>query len=393
MYAVDENEVHETSPAGNLMIVGAEGLKFTDTESTVTEGLVVSSGFRAFSFHMVPELLPTININLTATIGDYNSDTITVSNGPSVITITPTGVSGVIRENSSFTMDFEFTATHVDDLTVKIDVFDVSADLVSCQKQSVKSTNLAATSFIAAITDVVDGIISIPVSKTDATVFDSVANYAYTCEFTARAYVKGNKAVSVPIHVIFDGDIVKTVDLTIPAIKRQLVSGTKVSGTVDRDSLYTPAEVTAILRIISTVLQTVDPTFDMLRFYQISQSLMSITVLDVSSSADTSLVFSTTVTGISTTVIDSLADDAKTALETLGFVAQVSAESVTLEADCVDGCVETDCGVCVDSRTCADESDCLTSQCNNGKCGGNSAASASAVICAIIVAIVSMMLY
>jgi hypothetical protein len=131
----------------------------------------------------------------------------------------------------------------------------------------------------------------------------------------------------------------------------------------------------------------------MLRFYQISQSLMSITVLDVSSSADTSLVFSTTVTGISTTVIDSLADDAKTALETLGFVAQVSAESVTLEADCVDGCVETDCGVCVDSRTCADESDCLTSQCNNGKCGGNSAASASAVICAIIVAIVSMMLY
>jgi hypothetical protein len=342
------------------------------------------------------------DVPINATYGTVTASEILVSNAASVVEIAPEAIDVVIRENTNFYLNFTFNATNIDELTVKVGFASINATFVSCDNGKDDPTPFPYVSqlfYTAAIVEdatAEDGILTIPVPTTEATIDNDVANYEYTCEFTAGAYNADQTDAAVSIDVILGEDSLKTAQITVPAFRREPLSGTKLTVDIIRSSLFNSAEINALLNALVKAMKSLDSTFDISRLFQVTQKL---NLVQSSSSslhltADQSTVtLSTSFTGVSVTDTAALAADTKSSVEELGYEADVAVESADIEVTCTEGCGSEECGLCLDGHTCTSADQCFSAQCENGKCGSNSAASVSVALCVVISAIASIMLW
>jgi hypothetical protein len=339
-------------------------------------------------------------VEIIATAGNVASAPIVVSNGDAVIELTPEEFTAPVRQNTEFFVNFTLTSTHLNALTIKIDFSATGATFVDCENDLDEMESVSYLAAAMKLTDdvpaasVTNGVLTIPVPKTDATIDDSLAKYEYMCTFTAGAYVKGTAAVTVPIHVIFDTVTVKTADLTVPAPSRLPVSGTKLSVTVNHDALFSAPELTVLLNALVKVMKNLDPTFNLARLFQISQKLDIFSPFSNRVAAtDDTVTLSTSFTGVSVTDTAALAADTAYAVHALGYTATADVESAAIEVNCSEGCGTEECGLCLDGNACVVASQCFSGKCGNGKCGDNSAATVSIAFCAALAALASIMLF
>jgi hypothetical protein len=379
VYAVTDTEVGET-PVGSATSDGNGNLVITVNDLISSNGLEGFSGYVAVPIFVRSDLLPTIkDVEITATVGDVNSTSVTVGNGDAIIEITPADFTTPIRQNTEFFVNFTLTSTHLDELTAKIDFSATGATFNACENDlpdAVPSPYVVAAMKLTGDVpeaEAEDGILTIPVPKTDATVEGGLAKYSYMCSFTAGAYVKGATAATVPIDVVFGTTIVKTADLTVPAPSRLPVAGTKLSVDIVRDTLFSASELAALLSALVKVMQNLDPTFDIARFYGITQKInvYSPNAVHVAVTGNT-VTLSTSFTGVSVTDTAALA----------------------IEANCTEGCGTEECGLCLDGNACTDASQCFSNKCGGGVCGrDNSAASVTVALCSALAVLASLMLF
>jgi hypothetical protein len=295
-------------------------------------------------------------------------------------------------------MNFTFTATNRDDLTVKLDFAATGATFVACEQEDDAYDAIATLYDVAPASDIAadDGILTIFVPKADADVVDNLARYAFQCRFTAAAYAKGQSATVAQIHVLLANDVLKTADLAVPAPQRLPVAGTKLSVDIVRDTLFSSTELTALLNTLVKVMQARDATFDISRLLQVSQklNLVNPAPLHITAADKSTVTLSTSFTGVSVTDTAALATDTKSSVEALGYEADVDVEDADIEVNCTEGCGTEECGLCLDGNACTDASQCFSGQCEDGTCGGNnSAASLSVLLCAAAAALASIALY
>jgi hypothetical protein len=400
VYAVTDTEVGET-PVGSAASDGNGNLVITVNDLISSDGLEGFSGYVAVPVFNGAQVLPTMkDVEITANVNTTTSAPIIFSNGDAVIELTPAEFTAPVRENTEFFVNFTLTSTHLDELTAKIDFSATGATFNDCENHSSGGMPAAYVAAAMKLTDDVpeaeaeDGILTVPIPKTDATVEDGFAKYSYMCSFTAGAYAKGKTDATVPIDVMFGTTVVKTADLTVPAPSRLPVAGTKLSVSIVRDTLFTSAELTAILNALVKTMQAIDPTFDISRLYGITQKLNVYSPSAIHVAAGSTVTLSTSFTGVTVTDTAALAADTKSSVEALGYEADVDVEGADIEVTCTEGCGTEECGLCLDGNACTDAAQCFSGKCGGGVCGrDNSAASVSVALCAALAVFASIMLF
>jgi hypothetical protein len=356
------------------------------SNAPVVNGLAVLTNYLAIPVFMTSTVLPPFkDLEITATVGSYSSNTIMVSSADTVVDITVTELTDPVRENTDFDMHLSFTATTIQDLEVKFNASELSgAVFKTCENYGGTINNLYPD----------NGVLNILTPRMVANLENGVANYELTCTYTAGAYVKGTAAQTVAIDVIANNVALKTADLTVPAPSRMPVAGTMLAVHILRDTLFSTSELTAILNAVVKVLQELDPTFDITRLFQIVQKLKQSKLSSVdTAAADLQVTISTTFTGVTVSDTAALATNATSAAEALGYTADAFVSSADIEADCTEGCGSDECGLCLDGQSCTSADQCFSDECNMGKCGGNSAATVSSVISVALAVAACFMLF
>jgi hypothetical protein len=345
-------------------------------------------------FEASADMLPTIkDLKITASVGNVVSDPILISNADTVIDMTTADVPDVIRELTELTLGVNFTSNHLDELTLKIDFSKTGATFNACEDNisDMEGDDADLQEMLPmAAPDVKDGVLTIPISKTDATVENStIARYSYMCSFTTAAVTEGAVAATVPIHVLLGDDILKTTDLTVAASKYEPIAGTKVVAVLNHDALFHYGDLATLLNSLVEVVQTLDSSFNILRLFEIFETLNKPMISSVNAASTATVTLSTSFSDVAVTNHADLAVRITSAFESLGFTASVSVDNTEIEVECVLGCGFEQCGLCMNGKSCTDKSNCFSDKCNTeGKCGDipNSAAAISVIIAILLAA-------
>jgi hypothetical protein len=155
----------------------------------------------------------------------------------------------------------------------------------------------------------------------------------------------------------------------------------------------TAKTIYAILKKSADLLKAVDTTFTIDRFLSIEQELITPTAdMVITEVAEPYVQLSAHVNGVSVADADTVAATIAPALVQLGYAVTIRpAEKTTVMTKCRTECGPSDCGQCLDGRSCDTAEDCF-STCEAGKCGTNSAATVSYIAIAIVSAFASAML-
>jgi hypothetical protein len=296
-----------------------------------------------------------------------------------------------IPENSNFTMIVDFTSNHLDDLVLKVNYTGIPlTELLGCY--DTYSNELVAT-------DIDSTTISVefPISTADLSAAAGLATYQLNCTATAMsledAAAAGAGASTAEITVTFDGSTVHSITMDLPAISEgETGTSTKITFQIQQTTLLSAKTVNAILAKAAEFFKASDSSFDLARFFIITQELITPSAeMAVTATTEPYVLLSVHVNDVSADDVDAAAADIAPALTELGYDVTIHpAEEATIMTKCKTECGK-DCGLCLDGQACVSSDDCL-STCNDGKCGPNSAATASVVVVAIVSAIATAML-
>jgi hypothetical protein len=333
-------------------------------------------------------LLPTLaDVAVEVSINMQSDNSLTISNGEPDYMGTPHPPASVV-ENAEFTMQVDFTSTHLNAITVAMGMGGIPATLDSCVDANDvdKPVTLSDGKFYF-----------VELAKTDADTKIEVGKASYTlnCTLTAssRAVSEAATTRTIPVAIVTTSYPIFITSVELPAYSRGPTATTKITFDVAQDTLMTAKSIYAILKKSADLIKQVDNTFTIDRFLVIEQELVTPTtdmvVTDVST---TTVVLSAHFTGVTVAQADTLAATIAPALVQLGYSVTIRpADDASVPYHCETECGGEECGKCLDGRSCEVAEDCF-SACKASVCASNTSAAIPVAIIAVVVVLATAMI-